>query len=83
MTSTPAEPLRVMPHLRYLNAFEGRRVERWQYKNEREPLVDIGTRGKTWSGSQGVKPAGRRAVPDYRGWSPARVTRCMTRRKPS
>ena len=33
----------------YLNAFEGRRAERWQYKNEREPLVDIGTRGKTWS----------------------------------
>ena len=44
-----AEPLRVMPHIRYLNAFEGRRAERWQYKNEREPLVDIGTRGKTWS----------------------------------
>ena len=44
-----AEPLRVMPHIRYLNAFEGRRAERWQYKNEREPLHDIGTRGKTWS----------------------------------
>ena len=44
-----AEPLRVMPHIRYLNAFEGWRAERWQYKNEREPLVDIGTRGKTWS----------------------------------
>ena len=44
-----AEPLRVMPHIRYLNAFEGRRAECWQYKNEREPLHDIGTRGKTWS----------------------------------
>ena len=43
------EPLRVMPHIRYLNAFEGERVERWQYKCEREPLRDIGDRGKTWS----------------------------------
>ena len=25
-------PLRVMPHVRYLNAFAGERVERWQYK---------------------------------------------------
>ena len=44
-----SEPLRVMPHIRYLNAFEGQRVERWQYKSEREPLLDIGSRGKTWS----------------------------------
>ena len=44
-----AEPLRVMPHVRYLNAMEGERVERWQYKSEREPFVDIGTRNKTWS----------------------------------
>ena len=43
------EPLRVMPHVRYLNAFEGERVERWQYKNRREPMHDIGARGKTWS----------------------------------
>ena len=42
-------PLRVMPHVRYLNAFAGERVERWQYKNRREPLHDIGPRGKTWS----------------------------------
>ena len=42
-------PLRVMPHVRYLNAFRGERVERWQYKNRREPLHDIGPRGKTWS----------------------------------
>ena len=43
------QPLRVMPHVRYLNAFEGERVERWQYKAESEPLRDIGNRGKTWS----------------------------------
>ena len=48
-TASPATPLRVMPHVRYLNAFAGERVERWQYKNRREPLHDIGPRGKTWS----------------------------------
>lgn len=44
-----AEPERVMPHLRYLNSWQGRRAERWQYKNRREPLVDIGASGKTRS----------------------------------
>ncbi len=29
---------RVMPHLRYLNAYEGERVERWQYKEKRVPF---------------------------------------------
>lgn len=43
------EPLRVLPHVRYLNAFNGQRCERWQYKSEREPLQNIGIRNKTWS----------------------------------
>jgi hypothetical protein len=40
---------RVMPHLRYLNALDGRPVERWQFKRAIEPLRDIGGRGKTRS----------------------------------
>lgn len=41
--------LRWMPHLRYLNAFEGNRVEKWQYKSRREPLQPIGDTEKTRS----------------------------------
>jgi hypothetical protein len=41
--------LRVMPHLRYLNARDGQAIARWQYKTEREPLSDIGGSGKTQS----------------------------------
>ena len=40
---------RVMPHLRYLNALDGRPVERWQFKRSIEPLRDIGGSGKTRS----------------------------------
>ncbi len=40
---------RVMPHLRYLNACEGKPVARWQYKENRVPIRDIGTSGKTRS----------------------------------
>jgi len=40
---------RVMPHLRYLNALEGRRVEKWQFKHAVEPMRDIGGSGKTRS----------------------------------
>lgn len=29
---------RIMPHLRYLNAYEGSRVERWQYKEKTVPF---------------------------------------------
>ncbi len=29
---------RVMPHLRYLNAYEGRRIEHWQYKDTPVPF---------------------------------------------
>jgi hypothetical protein len=37
---------RVMPHLRYLNALDGKAVGRWQYKKDRVPLNDIGVTGK-------------------------------------
>lgn len=40
---------RVMPHLRYLNALDGKAAGRWQYKKDREPLDDIGGSGKTRS----------------------------------
>jgi hypothetical protein len=40
---------RVMPHLRYLNALDGERVSRWQFKKEREPVAEIGESGKTIS----------------------------------
>lgn len=40
---------RVMPHLRYLNALEGARISQWQFKQEREPLAEIGQSGKTKS----------------------------------
>ena len=40
---------RVMPHLRYLNAEGGNAVARWQYKQQRESLEDIGGSGKTKS----------------------------------
>jgi len=40
---------RVMPHLRYLNALEGQRVEKWQFKRAVEPLLAIGDSGKTRS----------------------------------
>jgi len=38
-----------MPHLRYVNAQNGTRVSKWQFKKEREPLADIGNSGKTMS----------------------------------
>lgn len=44
-----AQPERVMPHLRYLNAENGELQARWQYKAETEPLHEIGGSGKTRS----------------------------------
>lgn len=44
-----AQPQRIMPHLRYLNALNGEAAGRWQYKRERSPLHDIGGSGKTQS----------------------------------
>jgi len=45
--SGPVE--RVMPHLRYVNALEGRRMEKWQFKRAVEPMRDIGDSGRTRS----------------------------------
>jgi len=36
---------RVMPHLRYLNAYDGRRIERWQFKEKTVPFERLS--GKT------------------------------------
>ena len=46
--SLTTKPLRGMAHVRYLKALEGGRAERWRYKKERKPLIDVGARSKTW-----------------------------------
>ena len=46
---TRAKPLRIMPHVRYLNALDGKAIEHWQYKKERMSMCDIGGSGKTRS----------------------------------
>ncbi len=46
---TQGEQLRVMPHLRYLNALHGEPVGRWQFKQQRTPMHAIGDSGKTVS----------------------------------
>lgn len=38
---------RVMPHLRYLNALEGQRMNRWQFKQRSTPFRAIGSRSET------------------------------------
>jgi hypothetical protein len=43
------ERWRVMPHIRYLNALDGEAVGRWQFKEKRSPLREIGNTGKTQS----------------------------------
>jgi hypothetical protein len=43
------ERLRVMPHIRYLNALNGEPAGRWQYKEKRSPMKAIGDTGKTVS----------------------------------
>lgn len=40
---------RVMPHVRYLNALDGKHVGRWQFKSKREAFANIGGTGKTKS----------------------------------
>ena len=54
--------LRWMPHLRYLNAFEGQQQARWQFKSQREPLLQIGNSGKTQSHFH-LRPTGWSDVP--------------------
>jgi hypothetical protein len=53
---------RWMPHLRYLNAFEGQRLAKWQYKSRREPVMAIGNSGKTVSHFH-LRPIGWSDVP--------------------
>ena len=38
---------RVMPHLRYLNALDGQRMNKWQFKRRSTPFRSIGTRSET------------------------------------
>jgi hypothetical protein len=38
---------RVMPHLRYLNALDGQRMNRWQFKQHSTPFRAIGSRSET------------------------------------
>lgn len=38
---------RVMPHLRYLNALDGQRMNKWQYKQRSTPFRAIGNRSET------------------------------------
>ncbi|HXX36859.1 MAG TPA: DUF6772 family protein [bacterium] len=59
--SGPVE--RVMPHLRYVNALEGRRMEKWQFKRAVEPMRDIGDSGRTRSHFH-LAPTGWEDVPD-------------------
>ena len=58
-----ANPYRVMPHLRYLNALDGEFVGRWQYKKERVALHEIGGSGKTKSHFH-LAPEGWEFLPD-------------------
>ena len=44
-----AQPHRVMPHVRYLNADESGRREKWQYKSTHRTVHAIGGRGETKS----------------------------------
>lgn len=46
---TVENPMRIMPHIRYLNALDGKAVEHWQYKKDRVSMHDIGGSGKTRS----------------------------------
>ncbi len=38
---------RVMPHLRFLNAQDGRHIQKWQFKRKTTPIKPIGSAGKT------------------------------------
>lgn len=43
------ERMRVMPHVRYLNALDGQAMGKWQFKRHRSPIQPIGDSGKTVS----------------------------------
>lgn len=42
-------PLRVMPHVRFLNALDGEHVQKWQTKPVTTALKPLGTEGKTFT----------------------------------
>lgn len=44
-TSGPGD--RVMPHLRFLNAQDGKHLQKWQFKRRTTPIKPIGNAGKT------------------------------------
>ncbi len=41
------DALRVMPHMRFLNALDGEHVQKWQFKRQTKPFQPIGNDGKT------------------------------------
>jgi hypothetical protein len=53
---------RVMPHLRYLNALDGRSMARWQFRHAPTPFAKIGDTGKTVSHYH-LSPEGWEDVP--------------------
>jgi hypothetical protein len=42
-----ADGLRIMPHLRFLNALDGAHVQKWQFKTKTTPMKPLGTENKT------------------------------------
>ncbi len=54
---------RWMPHLKYLNAMEGKQVAQWQFKRHREPFLQIGGTGKTRSHFH-LAPSNWEDIPD-------------------
>jgi hypothetical protein len=44
---TDPNPARVMPHMRFLNALEGKHVQKWQFKRASQPARAIGSENKT------------------------------------
>jgi hypothetical protein len=54
---------RIMPHLRFLNAENGKHVQKWQFKSERTTFKPLGTADKTVSHDH-LSPEGWRDLPD-------------------
>jgi hypothetical protein len=60
---TDANPERVMPHLRFLNAENGEHVQKWQFKQETTRFTAIGDTDKTLSHYH-LSPDGWEDLPD-------------------
>ena len=41
------DALRIMPHMRFLNAMDGEHVQKWQFKRRTKAMLPIGNEGKT------------------------------------